>query len=675
MTGGGPEITETISGDLRWAGDVDATNVLGCNTFPAGAFAGRGALIARGDCPFAQKIDNAAAAGADFVVVYNNQGGAPTPRGGTAETTIPSLMVSNVAGAAFIAALDGDALAVTIDAAVVRLLDNNFADIMSAGSSRGPASHNTIAPAVTAPGVSILAASTAANDNFAFLTGTSMSSPHVAGAAALLVAQHPDWSPTEIRSALTLTANPNHRKEDGLTPADPFDMGSGRIDVAAAGNIGFVMDVPVANFAAANPATGGDPAELNLSSIKTRRCPDTCAFQRSIRSVLAESVDYVVSFDNPVDSQITVSPSTFTLGAGQELTLNIVIDVTDAERDVWLFGAINIAPADESEPVSPARMPVAVIADDPVALVSVSPGSLASTQDTDDTATASLQISSVGELSLEWSLLEIGSRGGSEFVGPGVIWNNPRSGSSGRVNNFANAAGTGIYQSDFFQLLTPSRIETISSEGFILGNPGVTELVWMVFDNADGVPAGHPETDPASAIWSFSSAPTDPGVSFQGGTMFVDLAAAGAPDLILEPGLYWLVAYPRVQNYSLGPNNLYAWFHGASGAGRQIGPGGLGGFPTSWAGTPEGRAFSLTGSIDCAFDDISWLSLSATSGTVPAGTTETVTVTFDSEGLPEGNYLSILCLASNAVNNPFVLLPVSLTVLLDGVFQDRFEAP
>jgi len=680
VAGGGPAITETITTDLRWAGDVDTDNILGCEAFPADAFDGQAALISRGSCSFAQKIDNATEAGATFVLVYNSQGGAPTAMGGTEATTIPSLMVSNVAGADFIAALDGGTLEVTIDEEVDRSLNDDFADIMSAGSSRGPASHNTIAPAVTAPGVSILAASTVANENFAFLTGTSMSSPHVAGAAALLVAQHPEWTPTEIRSALTLTANPNHRKEDGLTPADPFDMGSGRIDVAAAGNVGFVMDETSTNFEDANPATGGDPGQLNLSSIKSLRCPEVCSYQRTIKSVLDVEARYIVSFDGELGSNITVTPGSFTLAAGESLTLNIEIDVTEAQRDVWLFGGINVLPADDVM-ISPARLPVAVVADDQVAALSVTPNALSATQETDDVLVAAeIEIRSAGELPLEWSLVEIGVRGGSELVGPGVLWNNPRSGGSGRINNFALNAGTGIYQTDFFQLLTRSSIETISSEGFILGNPGVTKLVWMVFENAGGVPAGHPETDLDSAIWSFSAAPNDPGVSFQGATMFLDLAAADAPELILDPGFYWLVAYPEVQTYSLGPNNLYAWFHGASGAGRQIGPGELSGFPTDWAGVPEGRAFRLTGSVECAFDDISWLSLSETSGSVSPGQTQTVAVTFDSTELDEGVYLGTLCVTSNARDNAFSLIPVTLTVenLPDGavdtpILEDDLE--
>ena len=104
-------------------------------------------------------------------------------------------------------------------------------------SARGPypVVPSWIKPDVTAPGVSILAASTPVpNDGspgqpFKYLQGTSMASPHVAGIAALLREAHPDWSPAAIKSALMTTARTNLKKEDGVTRANPFDYGNGHI--------------------------------------------------------------------------------------------------------------------------------------------------------------------------------------------------------------------------------------------------------------------------------------------------------------------------------------------------------------------------------------------------------------------------------------------------------------
>ncbi|MBA3280306.1 MAG: S8 family serine peptidase, partial [Geodermatophilaceae bacterium] len=76
---------------------------------------------------------------------------------------------------------------------------------------------------------------------FQAIAGTSMSSPHVAGSAALLVALHPDWTPGQIKSALMTTATTAVVKEDTTTPADPFDFGAGRIDLTRAGDPGLTF--------------------------------------------------------------------------------------------------------------------------------------------------------------------------------------------------------------------------------------------------------------------------------------------------------------------------------------------------------------------------------------------------------------------------------------------------
>ncbi|MGH9022291.1 MAG: S8 family serine peptidase, partial [Acidimicrobiia bacterium] len=125
-------------------------------------------------------------------------------------------------------------------------------DILAAFSSRGPqiAVPDIPKPDVTAPGVNILAATTTTpagegeleGESFALLSGTSMSSPHVAGAAALLLDRHPGWSPSVVKSALMLTANPDVRQEDGVTAAGPFETGSGRIDPSAAADVGLVLE-------------------------------------------------------------------------------------------------------------------------------------------------------------------------------------------------------------------------------------------------------------------------------------------------------------------------------------------------------------------------------------------------------------------------------------------------
>lgn len=120
------------------------------------------------------------------------------------------------------------------DAALtVGAVDDN--DQIAEFSSRGPrAGDGGIKPDITAPGVGIAAAKAAngflgdpVEDGYVALSGTSMATPHVAGAAALLASAHPDWTGAELKAALTGSAT-------STAGATAFDQGTGRVEVAAA---------------------------------------------------------------------------------------------------------------------------------------------------------------------------------------------------------------------------------------------------------------------------------------------------------------------------------------------------------------------------------------------------------------------------------------------------------
>ena len=77
--------------------------------------------------------------------------------------------------------------------------------------------------------------------------GTSMSAPHVAGLAALLMQLRPRWSPMMIKSALLTTASVKDNKgapisTDTNGPAGAFDYGSGQVAINSAANPGLVYD-------------------------------------------------------------------------------------------------------------------------------------------------------------------------------------------------------------------------------------------------------------------------------------------------------------------------------------------------------------------------------------------------------------------------------------------------
>ncbi|MDH6451680.1 MULTISPECIES: S8 family peptidase [unclassified Streptomyces] len=101
-------------------------------------------------------------------------------------------------------------------------------------SSTGPTADNALKPDLTAPGVDIVSAKAAhgylgdpAVDGYVSMSGTSMATPHAAGAAAILAQRHPDWTGARIKQALTASTTPT-------TGATVYQQGTGRLDVSRA---------------------------------------------------------------------------------------------------------------------------------------------------------------------------------------------------------------------------------------------------------------------------------------------------------------------------------------------------------------------------------------------------------------------------------------------------------
>ena len=256
-------------------------------------------------------------------------------------------------GTSFVAFMTAHANVVVTGSFAAAEKRNGKGDVMASFSSRGPGGL-FIKPDVTAPGVQILAGNTPtpekpttangagpAGQYYQAIAGTSMSGPHVAGAALLLYAVHPDWSPGEVKSALMTTATTKVVKEDLSTPADPFDFGAGRIDIGAAASASLVLDETAVNFF----EMGSDPinaVQLNIASIDAPVLPGRLVATRTVTNVSGSHGVFDVSTKAPGASSISVQPSHFTLGPGQSQQLTITIS-TSAPMGVQQFGAISIA--------------------------------------------------------------------------------------------------------------------------------------------------------------------------------------------------------------------------------------------------------------------------------------------------------------------------------------------
>lgn len=256
---------------------------------------------------------------------------------------------------AYFAAAPGDVMG-TIAGSTMDVADK-YGNEMASFSSRGPNGGllgDYPIPNVTAPGRAIWAAyhQGAADGDYTFnvIQGTSMSSPHVAGAGALMVALHPTWTPAQIQSALMGTANTAVTNDDGTNPATPFAMGAGHIDLEMAAKSGLVMDVTTAEFEASDPREGGDPKDLNLVGLGNDQCVGDCSWTRTLESTAAVNVTWTASFTSTDGLAATVEPASFEIAPGATQVITITVDASGATQDEWGFGKVALASSDAGVP-------------------------------------------------------------------------------------------------------------------------------------------------------------------------------------------------------------------------------------------------------------------------------------------------------------------------------------
>ena len=354
VPGTGPELTDDLTAPVI-AADSVAEDLLGCDPFDDGVFDGAIAFLSRGDCTFETKVNNAADAGAEAVLVFNHEDGAdPLTMAGLEETSIPAVMMGNTIGLQVLDAInDASDPTATLFAETGAIVDPDRQDGVSNFSSRGPGvgSPNVMKPNVAGPGQDILAGWVPDEDDFQFVSGTSMASPHVAGAAALLKSTFPDWTPAMLQSALETTA-----MTDSVTVGDAvasmFDRGAGRVRVDRAINAGLYLPIDTQDFIDANPGEGGDPGQLNLAGIYAGDCMQDCEFTRTVRAL--QSGSWNVLTEGELD--IEVSPSSFSLSQGASQQLTITVSSPVEEFDGVLDGSIVLTP--DSGGLSTQRLPV-----------------------------------------------------------------------------------------------------------------------------------------------------------------------------------------------------------------------------------------------------------------------------------------------------------------------------
>jgi minor extracellular serine protease Vpr len=299
----------------------------GANGAPAaGSLTGKIALISRGACTFSEKIRNSQDAGAIAAVVVNNVAGDPTAMalGGIAnEPTIPAYMAALQNKTALMAANGQSA---TIDSSKSYFATTNV-DIMAGFSSQGPTDVDfRVKPDVVAPGVNVL--SSIPGNDWAFFQGTSMATPHLAGSAAVIKSQHPDWPAWAIRSAIVNTAETGVLKAftDGTTVVTDVNIeGAGRENLLNAVNAKVALS-PVSVSFGAIPSGAGQTKSVAISLTNLTGAPATWSLG------IADTTGIGVSY--------SLSASSVTVAAGASTTVNVKLTATKGagggDHQAWL---------------------------------------------------------------------------------------------------------------------------------------------------------------------------------------------------------------------------------------------------------------------------------------------------------------------------------------------------
>ncbi len=223
--------------------DNDGCSIDGLNPYPAGSLNGQAALIRLGNCPAREKVINAQNAGAQAVVLYNNQTGfasvsvQPVSPFDSETIGIPVVSVVAADGARIDAGIAAG-LRLTVNAES-QSFDNPSGNTVSPFSALGVSPDLELKPDLAAPGGWVRTATPlrGAPGGYAVLSGTGLAAPQVAGLAALLLQARPGLEAGQLSALLMNTATPRPTLDSGL-PAPVQRQGAGLANIVAAyGNL------------------------------------------------------------------------------------------------------------------------------------------------------------------------------------------------------------------------------------------------------------------------------------------------------------------------------------------------------------------------------------------------------------------------------------------------------
>jgi hypothetical protein len=284
---------------------------LGCAASDYATVAGQIVVTLRGDCDRVARAKFGQAAGAKAVIMVNNGAGLPPFEGPITGVTIPFIGTQDADGAALLTA---NGATVTIDSpgALPNPTYKQLADFNSWGPRFGD---SALKPEVTAPAVSVVAAGMGTGNDVLVDSGTSMSAPHVAGVAALVIGIHPNWSVNEVKAAIMSTADATSATIVGY---DPRGAGSGVVQAQRA----------TATAAVALTRDGLDTLSFDYRALDSS-FRATKSFTIKNESNRAITYKLAVAFvGDPSGASVAVSQSRVTVGPHQSSDVSVTLSMS-----------------------------------------------------------------------------------------------------------------------------------------------------------------------------------------------------------------------------------------------------------------------------------------------------------------------------------------------------------
>ncbi|WP_137988902.1 S8 family serine peptidase [Streptomyces vilmorinianum] len=308
-----------------------------CDPLPADSLTGQVALIRRGACGFHTKARNAELAGAAGAVIYNNVPGRfGASLSGEPAVTIPVVTVSDTEGVLIDGRLADGPVTMTWTADT-EAFPNATGNQISDFSSYGPGPDLTLKPDLGAPGGFIRSTYPLEQGGYATLSGTSMASPHVAGAVALLLERRPNTPANAVRTIFQNTADPKPPSDDPGALDNVHRQGGGMLDIPGA----VLAEATVEPSKLSLGESQAGPATRTLTIRNRSNAPKTYQLTHAAARATGPDTLNVTHHDAPATVAFTSAgnPVTdVTVPGGGTATINATITAPASLADRGLYG-------------------------------------------------------------------------------------------------------------------------------------------------------------------------------------------------------------------------------------------------------------------------------------------------------------------------------------------------